>query len=124
MQVVATRLHASRTKSGWHSGAGANDGTLARGRDWVRRKYFGDHYGGAWRFQTTVLTKHGRTRLCLVRITDTAIVRHVKVKGAASPDDPAQIEYWQERARKRAFDELPYVGEVTNAKPQQRRPEA
>ena len=52
-----------------------------------------------------------------VRITDTAIVRHVKVKGAASPDDPAQIEYWQERARKRAFDELPYVGEVTNAKP-------
>ncbi|MDH6624230.1 5-methylcytosine-specific restriction endonuclease McrA, partial [Streptomyces sp. LBL] len=31
----------------------------------------------------------------------TKIVRHVQVKGAASPDDPSLNEYWQGRRRKK-----------------------
>jgi RNA-directed DNA polymerase len=37
---------------------------------------------------------------CLPKLAWTNIVRHVPVKGAASPDDPALARYWAERQRK------------------------
>ena len=37
---------------------------------------------------------------CLVKFSWTAIQRHVPVKGAASPDDPALASYWAERREK------------------------
>jgi len=37
---------------------------------------------------------------CLVKFTWTNIERHVPVKGAASPDDPALARYWAERRKK------------------------
>ena len=37
---------------------------------------------------------------CLVKFSWTAIRRHVPVKGAASPDDPALAGYWAERRKK------------------------
>ena len=37
---------------------------------------------------------------CLVKFSWTAIRRHVLVKGAASPDDPALAGYWAERRKK------------------------
>src|SRR5205814_6202729 len=37
---------------------------------------------------------------CLVKFSWTAIQRHVPVKGAASPDDPALASYWAERRKK------------------------
>ena len=36
----------------------------------------------------------------LVKFSWTAIRRHVPVKGAASPDDPALAGYWAERRKK------------------------
>ena len=36
----------------------------------------------------------------LNNISDTPIIRHVKVKGMASPDDPSLKEYWQKRQNK------------------------
>ena len=36
----------------------------------------------------------------MVRFSWTAIERHVPVKGAASPDDPALASYWAERRKK------------------------
>ena len=36
----------------------------------------------------------------LVRFSWTAIERHVPVKGAASPDDPALASYWDDRRKK------------------------
>jgi hypothetical protein len=36
----------------------------------------------------------------LVKFSWTAIQRHVPVKGAASPDDPALAAYWAERRKK------------------------
>src|SRR5260221_4437529 len=40
------------------------------------------------------------TGACLVKFSWTAIQRHVLVKGAASPDDPALASYWAERRKK------------------------
>ena len=37
---------------------------------------------------------------CLARFSWTGIERHVMVKGAASPDDPAQADYWAQRRNK------------------------
>ena len=51
-----------------------------RGNRWV----FGDRDSGAY----------------LVKFSWTEIVRHVMVKGAASPDDPALAEYWAQRRRR------------------------
>ena len=36
----------------------------------------------------------------LARFSWTDIVRHIMVKGGASPDDPALTDYWAERRRK------------------------
>src|SRR6266511_2702149 len=53
----------------------------ARQDHWV----FGDRVSGAYQ----------------VRFAWTAIVRHPRVKGRASPDDPALAQYWADRRRKR-----------------------
>ncbi|MFF3465340.1 group II intron reverse transcriptase/maturase [Streptomyces sp. NPDC001984] len=53
----------------------------SRNDRWV----FGDHNSGAY----------------LPQFKWTKIVRHVQVKGAASPDDPSLNEYWQGRRRKK-----------------------
>src|SRR5437879_13453442 len=37
----------------------------------------------------------------LTKFSWTRIVRHVPVRGRASPDDPALAEYWAERRRRR-----------------------
>ncbi len=36
----------------------------------------------------------------LYNISSTPIVRHIKVKGTASPDDPSLREYWENRQTK------------------------
>ena len=38
--------------------------------------------------------------MSLYPIASTAIERHIKVKGAASPDDPTLKDYWQKRHQK------------------------
>ncbi|GGN07743.1 group II intron reverse transcriptase/maturase [Streptomyces fuscichromogenes] len=70
-----------------------------KSRVWVANRYFGrfnESRNDKWVFgdrnSGAYLPKFGWTR----------IVRHVQVKGAASPDDPALAEYWQGRRRKKA----------------------
>jgi len=38
--------------------------------------------------------------LCSTIISSTPIIRHVKVKGTASPDDPSLRDYWHKRSHK------------------------
>ncbi len=67
-----------------------------KGKDWVRRKYFCSHKNVSWTF-------HAKSRdktLYLFDVGAVHIERHVKVKGAASPDDPKLQEYWEMRRRK------------------------
>ena len=65
---------------------------------WIRRKYYRTFKGRAWTFSTNVTDRTGnRKLLALVKLTSIPIQRHVKVKGTASPDDPALQDYWIHR---------------------------
>ena len=65
---------------------------------WVMGKYFQTLKGRAWTFATTVTDPAGKRKLLsLVRLAEIPIQRHIKVKGNASPDDPALQDYWAYR---------------------------
>ena len=74
----ATWRHANKPKR-WIVGRYFGKFNKFRNDRWV----FGDRDSGA----------------CLVKFSWTAIERHVPVKGAASPDDPALASYWAEPAQ-------------------------
>jgi RNA-directed DNA polymerase len=75
----ATWRHKNKPKH-WIAGRYFGKSSKFRNDRWV----FGDRDSGA----------------CLVKFSWTAIQRHVPVKGAASPDDPALAEYWANRRNK------------------------
>jgi len=75
----ATWRHENKPKR-WIAGRYFGKFNKFRNDHWV----FGDRDSGAY----------------LVRFSWTAIERHVPVKGAASPDDPALASYWAERRKK------------------------
>jgi len=68
-----------------------------KSRTWVSARHFGKFNkfrNDRWVFGDVVNGTY------LVKFSWTSIVRHTMVKGAASPDDPALIEYWAERRRR------------------------
>ena len=67
-----------------------------KGKHWVGDKYFSFHENARWKFQVT----SGNKILKLFDVSSVRIERHVKVKGAASPDDPALQNYWKRRKNK------------------------
>ena len=70
-----------------------------RGNDWVYKKYFTVSHYRRWRFYAVCRDTYGdRLEMAVTNITTIPIRRHVKVKGAASPDDPSLVQYWAERA--------------------------
>jgi len=75
----ATWRHANKPKR-WIAGRYFGKFSKFRNDHWV----FGDRDSGAY----------------MVRFSWTAIERHVPVKGAASPDDPALASYWAARRKK------------------------
>ena len=75
----ATWRHPNKPKR-WIVGRYFGKFNKFRNDHWV----FGDRDSGAY----------------LVKFSWTGIVRHVPVKGAASPDDPALASYWAERRKK------------------------
>ena len=62
-----------------------------KGRRWVKDRYFMSIGGRHWAFGET-------PALRLMSAADMPITRHVKVKGYASPFDPALKDYWDQRA--------------------------
>lgn len=73
-----------------------------KGKGWVKNRYFTHSKGRAWRFRAHYFDESGiRSEVVLSHINTTPIIRHVKVRGAASPDDPALMEYWTKRKTKR-----------------------
>jgi len=70
----------------------------SKGTGWVKMKYFTSSFGRRWRFHAVCKDSRGeRLDMAVTNITTIPIRRHVKVKGAASPDDPNLISYWAER---------------------------
>lgn len=72
-----------------------------KSKQWVKRRYFKDHHGRDWTFFANATTNDDVRTLVLTRLSDIKIRRHVKVRGAASPDDPTLREYWQQRRDRR-----------------------
>lgn len=70
----------------------------SKGIRWVIPRYFGRIGGDHWVFKGRTLDRWG----CLVdsylyRTASTPIIRHIKVRGQASPDDPSLQAYWDKR---------------------------
>jgi RNA-directed DNA polymerase len=79
-----------------------------KGKDWVKRKYFGHRHGRAWVFQAVDPDAGTSQMVQLVNITRIPIERHTKVRGSASPDNPDLKEYWQKRkATRRRLAQAP-----------------
>ncbi len=74
-----------------------------KGWRWCRKKYWGQlnpKRADRWVFGDK------STGAYLLKLSWTPIKRHVLVKGAASPDDPALGGYWLERERRKIDDDL------------------
>jgi RNA-directed DNA polymerase len=67
-----------------------------KGRRWIRSKYFRLIGGDNWTFATS---RKGSNPMVLIKHSQTAIVRHVKVKGDKSPYD-GDLIYWSSRMGK------------------------
>ncbi|NEO93697.1 MAG: group II intron reverse transcriptase/maturase [Moorea sp. SIO3G5] len=69
-----------------------------KGKDWVRNKYYRTLEGRQWIFATETKDRRGNPNIISVRkLSKIPIVRHVKVKDTASPDDPTLTKYWEKR---------------------------
>ncbi len=62
---------------------------------WIAYKYWSVDQGGKWRFRY----KAGEGEITLYKHSETEIVRHIKVKGTASPYD-GNLTYWSTRLGK------------------------
>ncbi len=72
-----------------------------KGKRWVKDKYFHRLKGRHWTFMCKGTDRKGKkVSDFLYDISSTPIVRHIKVKGNASPDDPSLNENWEKRQKK------------------------
>ncbi|MFB2981336.1 group II intron reverse transcriptase/maturase [Microseira sp. BLCC-F43] len=68
---------------------------------WVKKEYFTKIGGDNWTFYAKTKDRKGKEKLIyLYDMSKTEIIRHVKVEGVASPDDPNLEKYWEKRATK------------------------
>lgn len=68
---------------------------------WIRKRYFKTIKDNRWTFACTTSDRRGKDKeLVLYQIASTPIVRHIKVKGDASPDNSLLKEYWEKRHQK------------------------
>jgi len=84
-----------------------------KGKDWVYRRYFRHMNQRAWTFFCKVYDPdlNELVDVPLMKVSRIPIKYHVKVRGAASPDDPNLQEYWIKRVSKGryALEELAEV---------------
>ena len=74
---------------------------LKRRLKWVKKKYFHVINGVDWIFACATKGRRGKNVLLkLYNIARTPIVRHIKVKGTASPFDSELFDYWEKRHHK------------------------
>jgi len=70
---------------------------------WILKKYFTRFGKDRYRFFAETTSRRGKkVKIMLVNVTKTPIIRHIKVKGTASPFDPTLTGYWQKREQRTA----------------------
>ncbi len=73
----------------------------SKGIKWAVPRYFGGGKGNKWIFKADTKNRQGEdTTKFIFRLATIPIIRHVKVKSNASPDDPQLKEYWSKRKTK------------------------
>ncbi|MGW5466255.1 group II intron reverse transcriptase/maturase [Streptomyces sp. NPDC003996] len=77
----------------------ARRGHPKKSRYWVVDRYFGRFHPSR---QDRWVFGDRNSGAFLPKFSWTGIVRHQLVKGGASPDNPALVEYWQDRRRRKA----------------------
>ena len=74
---------------------------LKRRLRWVKDKYFPYKHGINWNFCCSIKGRKDKEySIYLYNIAKTPIIRHTKVKGAASPFNAKLSEYWEKRQSK------------------------
>ena len=69
-----------------------------KGAGWVKAKYFKTRGARNWTFAATEQQEDGTRRdLILLRVSDTPIHRHIKIKADANPHDPNWGPYFESR---------------------------
>jgi len=72
-----------------------------KGKRWVKNRYFHRVEDNEWTFACYGTDSRGRNKFySLTNISKTPIIRHVKVTGNYSPDDPELKKYWETRNHK------------------------
>lgn len=72
-----------------------------KGKRWIKNKYFKRHHNREWTFFGETKDRRGKIKtLYLKNAYKIPIVRHAKVKGNNSPDDPTLTKYWLNRRNK------------------------
>lgn len=72
-----------------------------KSKQWVKNRYFHRRLDVEWTFMCTIKGRRGENKiLTLYDVAKTPIVRHIKIKGNASPDDPSLNQYWEDRHQK------------------------
>lgn len=73
-----------------------------KNKAWIKNKYFRIIDGKDWNFFAIDTTSDSTEAIIsLIDISRMPILRHAKVRGSASPDDPSQIEYWNARSERK-----------------------
>lgn len=73
-----------------------------KGKRWIRRKYFRTNVPRNWVFHATLRSKHeNRKHVELMSAGKVSIRRHIKIKAAAIPYDPAYHNYFDKRVSNR-----------------------
>jgi RNA-directed DNA polymerase len=97
--VVSARVFAGLDHYVWHlTYRWARHTHPNKSRGWVAARYFGKFNRSR---QDRWVFGDPDTGAYLTKFSWTKIVRHVPVKGGASPDDPTLAEYWADRRRRR-----------------------
>jgi RNA-directed DNA polymerase len=73
-----------------------------KSKHWVLRRYFKYANGRNWSFFGTLRDQldGGKTDIFLFRTSEVPVKAHIKIAGAACPDDPTLREYWSKRRSK------------------------
>ncbi len=72
-----------------------------KGKKWVASKYFKTINGVSWQFSCEIEDRRANRQLfTLFNIGKHPIIRHIKVKGTASPFDAELAGYWEDRNQK------------------------
>ncbi|GAA3921570.1 group II intron reverse transcriptase/maturase [Luteimonas lutimaris] len=74
---------------------------------WVRKRYFHSEGNRNWVFSTTVAKGNGKqAKVTLIRLADTPIRRHKKVRGSFNPFDPADELYGEKLHQERMLHDM------------------